>query len=119
MHDSPSEDSALSTSRRGFLKQTGTIAAAGALAGVKLPHVFAAEDNTMHIAVAGPGGRGTGACANALSVESAPMKLVAMADVFDSRIKSAYEGLKGKFGKKSCDSGCDTGCSAPAATCCH
>ena len=100
MHDSPSEDSAVSTSRRGFLKQTGTIAAAGALAGVKLPHVFAAEDNTMHIAVAGPGGRGTGACANALSVESAPMKLVAMADVFDSRIKSAYEGLKGKFGDK-------------------
>jgi hypothetical protein len=33
MHDSPSEDSAVSTSRRGFLKQTGTIAAAGATLG--------------------------------------------------------------------------------------
>lgn len=99
MHDSTSPSSAV-TSRRDFIKHTGTIAAAGALSGVTLPHVFAAEDNTMQIAVVGPGGRGTGACSNALSVESAPMKLVAMADVFDRQIKSAYEGLKGKFGNK-------------------
>jgi predicted dehydrogenase len=98
MHDSPSTTNA--TSRRGFLKQTGAIAATGALAGVTLPHVFAAEDNTMQVAVMGPGGRGTGATANALRVETAPMKLVAMADVAENRLKSAYEGLKGQFGEK-------------------
>lgn len=94
MHDSPVPPV---SSRRDFLKQTGTIAAAGALSGVTLPHVFAAEDNTMQVAVVGPGGRGTGATANALRVETAPMKLVAMADVAENRLKSAYEGLKGQF----------------------
>jgi len=94
MHDSPVPPV---SSRRDFLKQTGTLAAAGALSGVTLPHVFAAEDNTMQVAVVGPGGRGTGATANALRVETAPMKLVAMADVAENRLKSAYEGLKGQF----------------------
>ena len=71
-----------SASRCDFLKNTGKIAAATALAGVFVPPVHAAEDNTLRVALIGCGGRGTGAAVNALSVKHGPIKLVAMADVF-------------------------------------
>ena len=81
------------SSRREFIKTTGRVAAVSALAGVTLPHVFAAENNTIQIALIGCGGRGGGAADNALSVSTGPMKLVAMADVFEDRLKNAYNGL--------------------------
>src|SRR6185295_17534673 len=46
------------TSRREFLKDTGRFAAVSALAGVALPHVHAAENNTIQVALIGCGGRG-------------------------------------------------------------
>ncbi|HEY9171666.1 MAG TPA: gfo/Idh/MocA family oxidoreductase, partial [Verrucomicrobiae bacterium] len=49
------------SSRRNFILRTGRFAAASALAGVTLPHVYAAENNTIQIALIGCGGRGTGA----------------------------------------------------------
>src|SRR5437667_4522556 len=89
------------TSRREFIKNTGKIAAASALAGVALPHVHAAENNTIQVALVGCGGRGTGAVGDALSVKNGPIKLVAMADVFEHRLKSSYDALKRskEFGK--------------------
>ncbi len=84
------------TSRRTFLKTTGKIAAVSTLAGTA-PKVHAAEDNTIQIALVGCGGRGTGAAANALSVKNGPIKLVAMADVFDNRLASSHKGLSNKF----------------------
>ena len=54
-------------SRREFIKTTSQLAAASALAGVALPHVHAAEDNTIRLALIGCGGRGSGAVANAMS----------------------------------------------------
>src|SRR5262249_46960656 len=69
-------------SRRDFLKTTGQVATASALAGVSVPAVHAAEDNTIRVALVGCGGRGTGAAGNALSTKQGPIKLVAMADVF-------------------------------------
>jgi predicted dehydrogenase len=82
------------TSRREFLRSSGKIAAVGALAGVALPHVHAAENNTVQVALIGCGGRGSGAAVNALSVSTGPMKLVAMADVFDDRLTTSYDALK-------------------------
>ncbi len=90
-----SEISRKSTSRREFLKHTGKIAAASALAAGVVPRIYAGENNTIKIALVGCGGRGSGAASNALSVKSGPMKLVAMADVFENRLKSSYENLKG------------------------
>src|ERR1041384_4153160 len=84
------------TSRREFLKTTGQIAAATALAGTVIPHVHAAENNTIQVALIGCGGRGGGAADNALSVKTGPMKLVAMADVFEDKLTSAYRGLASK-----------------------
>jgi predicted dehydrogenase len=87
-------------SRRDFLKTTGKIAAVGALAGAVVPKVHAAEDNTIQLVLIGAGGRGTGAAANALSVANGPIKLVALADVFQHRIDGSYQNLKGQFGDK-------------------
>ena len=58
------------TSRREFIVNTGRLAAASALAGVAIPHVHAAESNTIQVALVGCGGRGTGAAENALSVST-------------------------------------------------
>ena len=84
-----------STSRRDFLKTTGTVTAASALAGVAVPMVHAAETNTIQVALVGCGGRGTGAAENALATQSGPIKLVAMADVFKDRLDSSYDSIKG------------------------
>jgi predicted dehydrogenase len=83
-----------STSRREFLKDTGRVAAASALAGLMIPHVHAAENNTIQVALIGCGSRGTGAAANALGTASGPIKLVAMADVFENRLNGSYTQLK-------------------------
>jgi predicted dehydrogenase len=88
------------TSRREFL-QTGTRAAgASALAGIALPHVHAAENNTIQVALVGCGGRGTGAAINALSVKNGPTRLVAMADVVPAKMNSSYDKLKSQFAEQ-------------------
>jgi hypothetical protein len=91
-------NSATPTSRRDFIKQTSTIVAASALAGVALPHVHAAGNSTIQVALVGCGGRGTDAAGNALSVTGGGTKLVAMADVFQDRLTSKYGALQQRFG---------------------
>lgn len=81
-----------STSRRDFLKQTSGALAGMALAGGITARAWAGEHNTIQIALVGCGGRGTGAAAQALST-AGPTKLVAMADVFDSRLQTSLKSL--------------------------
>ena len=76
--------------RRAFLRHSTAAAAATALAGVAVPHVFAGEDNTIRVALVGCGGRGGGAAVNALSTQAGPVKLVAMADVFQHQLDARY-----------------------------
>jgi predicted dehydrogenase len=79
--------------RRDLLKTTGQVAVASALAGVALPQVHAGERNTIQVALVGCGGRGTGAAANALSTRGGPVRLVAMADVFQNRLNDSHAQL--------------------------
>jgi predicted dehydrogenase len=88
------------SSRRQFLKTTGQIAAASALAGAVVPHVHAGENNTIQVVLVGCGGRGTGAAADSLSVKNGPIKLVALADVFKNRLDSSFSNLKRQFGER-------------------
>ena len=88
-----------STSRREFLKETARIAASGALVAGIVPRIYASEGNTIKVVLIGCGGRGTGAADNALSVKNGPMKLVAMADVFERRLAGSYQNLKKKHGE--------------------
>src|SRR5215471_1588459 len=85
------------TSRRDFLKDSGRIAGVSTLAGITLPHVHAAENNTVQLALIGCGGRGTGAAENALGIKNGPIKLVAMADVFPQKLSDSHGRLRGKF----------------------
>ncbi len=104
-------------SRRDFLRTTGQFAAASALAGVTLPYVHAAEDNTIRLALIGCGGRGSGAVANAMSAgglvlgdnggtqraigsASGPVKLIAMADLRQDRLDSAHASLSQQLGER-------------------
>ena len=89
-----------SNSRREFLKQTGRLAAASALAGVVVPRCHAAEDSTIKLALVGCGGRGTGAVADAFAASGGPVKLVAMADLFEQRLKGSYAQLANRFADK-------------------
>jgi len=86
------------TTRRDFLKTSGSALAGAALAApLALPRPgYAAESNTIKIALVGCGGRGTGAAANALSTKG-PTQLVALADVFPRRIASSFKTLSEKF----------------------
>ena len=94
MNETPRNGSQL-TSRREFLKTTGQLAAATALAGVAIPHVHAAGSDLVQVALVGCGGRGGGAAVNALSTQpKGPVKLVAMADVFEHKLKGAVDALK-------------------------
>src|SRR5690349_5523326 len=78
-------------SRRAFLTGVST------LAGIALPHVHAAANDTIQLALVGCGGRGTGAIENALGIKNGPIKLVAMADVFPQKLSDSHGRLRGKF----------------------
>ncbi len=71
-----------------------------ALAGVAVPLVHAAGNDQLQLALIGCGGRGGGAVANAMAVKSCPIKLVAMADVFDDRLNACYYALSQNFGPR-------------------
>jgi predicted dehydrogenase len=87
--------------RREFLQNTGRVAAATALTSMVVPAVHAAEDSTVQIALVGCGGRGTGATANALSVEQQGLvKLTAMADVFEHRLGGSFNALQNEYGEQ-------------------
>ena len=87
-------------SRRDLMKTTGQVAAVGALAGVTLPQVHADGKETIQIALVGCGGRGTGAAENALRTRNGPVRLVAMADVFNARLSSSFDSLNRAFARQ-------------------
>jgi len=84
-------------SRRDLLKTTGALATVSALSQTAIPLVHAGESHLIQVALVGCGGRGTGAAANALATTSGPIKLVAMADVFDNNLKSSYDDFHKTF----------------------
>ena len=84
-------------SRRQFLQWSTAAAAASALAGVAIPRVHAAENNTIRLALIGCGGRGSGAVGNAMNSVHGPVELYAMADVVEDRLTSAHKALSDQF----------------------
>ncbi|HUT88826.1 MAG TPA: Gfo/Idh/MocA family oxidoreductase [Thermoguttaceae bacterium] len=87
-------------SRREFLQLSGKVAAASALAGVAVPHCHAAESSAIKLALIGCGSRGTGAVGNAFATTGGPVKLHAMADLFDDRLQGSLKRLTEGFADK-------------------
>ncbi|MHC1769233.1 MAG: Gfo/Idh/MocA family protein [Verrucomicrobiia bacterium] len=81
------------STRRHFLKTSGAFVAGATLVSSVRPG-YTAENNTIQIALVGCGGRGSGAAANALASKNGPVKLVAMADVFEQKLARSYDALK-------------------------
>jgi predicted dehydrogenase len=82
------------TTRRTFLGASAKMVAGAALASAVARPGYAAESNTIRLALIGCGGRGTGAVANALATRSGPIQLTAMADLFADRVDRSHETLK-------------------------
>jgi len=87
------------TTRREFLKTSSAAVAGAALAGAVTRPGYAAENNTIKIALVGCGGRGSGAAAEALSTQG-PTKLWAMADVFEHRLQGSLAGIRKEHEKQ-------------------
>lgn len=79
--------------RREFLNEAGLLTAGTLLATRGFAGVHIHGSDSIQVALVGCGGRGSGAAVNALSVKRGPMRLVAMADAFEDRLKSSVEQL--------------------------
>ncbi len=90
-------------SRRAFLKHTTLAAGAAAAGAIDISRsAHAAGSDELKIALIGCGGRGTGAAANCLNVQSIlkkkeKVKLVAVADAFEDRANAALAQLKKEY----------------------
>src|SRR5580700_1380148 len=87
-------------SRRQFLGTAGKAAAGlSILGGLSVERcAYAAGDDTIKLALVGCGGRGSGAADQALATGN--VKLVAVADAFEGRLKSGLQALQGKHPEK-------------------
>lgn len=90
--------------RRTFLKKTSTAVAAGAvissLSAERFAHAANGTDE-IKIALVGCGGRGSGACGQALSTYAlGPVKLVAMADIHEDRLATSLGNLTKTHGAR-------------------
>lgn len=82
------------TSRRQFLKDTGALAGSAIAVGLPLSRsAHAAGSETLKVGLIGCGGRGSGAAANAMNAGK-DITLVAMADIFEDKVKASRDRLK-------------------------
>jgi predicted dehydrogenase len=99
MSASKANTSAGLKTRRDFLKRSGHLATASALAALG-PRLYAGESNTIKLALVGCGGRGTGAVADAFAAKGGPVKLYAMADLFEPRVQRSFAALTKDHARK-------------------
>ena len=81
--------------RRDFVK-TATAGVALGSTLLHVPKVHAAEDNTIKVALVGCGGRGGGAVVDALN-GGGPVKLHALADVFEEKVSAYAQNFAAAF----------------------
>ena len=87
-------------SRRDALKAAGAIG--GTLAALPAVHGQTPSSDLIRIGLIGAGGRGTGALQQTLSVPGSNVKLTAIADAFDDRIKGALKAVEPMQEKIDC-----------------
>lgn len=90
----------LFSTRRQLLARSGVLGAAGLLSHFNILHADTKPDSLLKVGLIGCGGRGSGAADQTLSVYGSNVKLVAMGDAFDDRLKSSLKGLAAKHADK-------------------
>jgi myo-inositol 2-dehydrogenase/D-chiro-inositol 1-dehydrogenase len=93
---------ASSFSRRDALKTAGAVGAVASFALPRTAHAETPSNDVIRVGLIGAGGRGTGALQQTLSVPGSNVKLTAIADAFDDRIKSALKAVEKMEGKVEC-----------------
>jgi predicted dehydrogenase len=88
-----STENPIHPTRRQVLQAAGGLVAATTLPSFSFAGVHTGSDETINVALVGAGGRGGGAAANAMSVKRGPVKLVAIADVFQDRLQGTFDNL--------------------------
>ena len=92
-----------SPTRREFLKTTSIVTAAAGTAALNLvPNAFAAGSDTIKVGLVGCGGRGRGAADNICEAAgtSYNIKIHALGDVFEDRVKDCHDFLKNNKNSK-------------------
>jgi predicted dehydrogenase len=90
------------SSRRDFIRNSSLLVAGGTLAASTLPIAQAAHaygSDVIKIGLVGCGGRGTSAANQAMNTKG-PVKLIALADVFEDRVQAAYRSCNGEHKDK-------------------
>jgi predicted dehydrogenase len=87
-------------SRRDAIRTAGAIG--GAIAALPAIHGQSPSSDVIRIGLIGAGGRGTGALQQTLSVPGSNVKLTAVADAFDEKIKGALKAVEGMKEKLDC-----------------
>lgn len=92
-HNNTNSPTPFEKSRRSFVKNSSLIAG-GLMAAPLLSRAnyFSGADDVINIALIGCGGRGTGACVQALSTKQ-NVRLVAMADVFKDKLEASLKHI--------------------------
>lgn len=90
-----STESSSNASRRQFLTASAATAATAVTSGAFAVH--AGGDNRLRVGVIGCGGRGKGACRDAMEAGS-DVVIVAMADAFEDNVEAAHGALAEQFG---------------------
>jgi len=90
-----------SQSRRSFVKKSSILAGSVLAAPLisNAANYFSGSSDVIKIALIGCGGRGTGACVQALSTKQ-NVQLVAMADAFKDRLDDSYKNIIKALGDK-------------------
>lgn len=83
----------MTRTRREFLNEATGITAATLLAGRGFAAAHPGGSDTVQVALVGCGGRGSGAAVDAVSAKGGPMRVVAMADVFEDRLTKSRTAL--------------------------
>jgi predicted dehydrogenase len=83
----------LQKTRREFMTEAGGFTAAALFASPALAAVHPGGSDTIQVALVGCGGRGSGAAQNALAVQRGPVRVVAMADIFEDHLNASHASL--------------------------
>ncbi len=90
-------DSELSVTRRDAIRVAGALG--GAIAAHQAVHSQTPSTEVIRVGLIGAGGRGTGALKQTLSVPGSNVKVTAIADAFEDRIKAALKAVENMEGK--------------------
>ncbi|HID77028.1 MAG TPA: twin-arginine translocation signal domain-containing protein [Planctomycetaceae bacterium] len=89
--------SSKTTSRRNFLKGSATVVGATLAGGLTIARsAHAAGSDVIKVVLIGAGGRGTGAVSQQMNADK-NVKLIAIADAFETKAKAAAEKLKKRY----------------------